>query len=85
MLLACNVGLAGFSLGMKGVERLIETFFRRFAGVDSTPDSLHCFLPFVPKKAGLDQCVPVIRQAIGDRLLNISPSYSKPVSVMVTS
>jgi hypothetical protein len=53
--------------------------------IDGAPASLHFFLPFVPKKAGPDQWVPVIRQAMGDRLLNVSPSYSKPSSVIVTS
>ena len=74
MLLAQDVGLTRLAFGMQGVERQIQTLFRRFPSIDSTPAKLHRdFFPLVPKKAGPDQWVPVTRQAIGDRLLKISP------------
>jgi hypothetical protein len=73
------IGFAGLPLSMQGVERLLETFFGRLAGVDSTANRranlAHFFGSFflVPKKAGPDQCVPVISQAIGERLLYFLP------------
>ena len=74
-----SIGFAGLPLRMERVEGLLETLFGRLAGVDSTANywaGLTHFLGsffLVPKKAGPDQCVPVISQAIGERLLYFLP------------
>ena len=77
MLLAQNVGFACLALRVQGIEALIETFFRRLAGVDRATHYLAVHrvfsAPLVPKKAGPDHCVPVIRFAIGDSFRKVSP------------
>jgi len=66
-------------VGHAGIEGLVEAFFGRFSCVNgaSSQRSLqrHFLVPFfaVPKKAGPDQWVPVIAQAIGERLLYFLP------------
>jgi hypothetical protein len=67
MALAQDVGLTGFSLGVEGIEGLLESFFRGFAGIDCAANpSGHGFR--TPKNRGPDHRVPVISRAIFDKL-----------------
>jgi hypothetical protein len=74
MLLAQDIRLTGFALRVQRVEGLIETFFRRLPRIDGAANAGwrgHLLLPLglVPKKAGPDQRVPVIRFAMADKPL----------------
>ena len=77
--LAQDLGFTCLPLGVKRIEGLVESLFGRLAGVNGASDlgsfQGHFFVPFfaVPKKAGPDQWVPVIAQAIGERLLYFLP------------
>jgi hypothetical protein len=65
--LAQDVGLTGLSLGVEGIEGLLQAFFGGFAGIDSAANpSGHGFR--TPKNRGPDHRVPVISLAIFDRL-----------------
>jgi hypothetical protein len=67
MALAEDVSLTGLSLGIEGIEGLLQPLFRRFAGIDGAANSSgHGFL--TPKNRGPDHRVPVISRAILDKL-----------------
>lgn len=79
--LACDVGMTGFPLRVQGIERLIEPFVCRNAGVDRATflghNGVHFALRSVltrPKNTGPDHCVPVMCLAAAERLLNLRPS-----------
>src|SRR5205814_7263989 len=75
--LACDEGLAGFSLGVERIEGHFQSFLGRLARVNGAS---HCppgigvhlasvaFGLFRTKKSGPDHRVPVIRRAISERL-----------------
>lgn len=79
-----HVGMAGFLLGVDGVERLVQTFVAGHTAVDGAAlapleDFAHLPAPFLlvvflaavdfnPKNTGPDQAVPVISLAMRDRL-----------------
>jgi hypothetical protein len=79
VLLAQGVGFTCFPLGVKGIEGLVEAFFGRFPSINCASGLRsfqgHFLIPFlaVPKKAGPDQWVPVIAEAMGTRLLYFLP------------
>ena len=79
-LLACDVGLAGFALGIEGVELLLQSLFAGLARVDRAaelPDDrlLHSDPRrfFKPKNRSPFQRVPVMARAIAD-----SDLYGRP-------
>jgi len=71
VLLALDVSLRGFALGVERVEGLFQALVRRFARVNGATDALvHwvSFFLFKPKKTGPDHLVPVMALAISVRL-----------------
>ena len=71
--LAADVGFAGLALGIERIKGSLETFLRRFAGIDGAANLAHsvaafCARRLVPKNAGPDQRVPVMTRAISERL-----------------
>ena len=67
MALTLDIGFTCLSLGVEGIEGLLQAFFGGFAGLDGAADpSGHGFRN--PKKRGPDHRVPVISRAILDRL-----------------
>jgi hypothetical protein len=63
MALAEDVCFTCLSLGIQGIEGLLQPLFRGFAGIDGAADpSGHGFL--TPKNNGPDHRVPVISRAI---------------------
>ena len=67
--LADDIGLACLALGIQRIERLIEAFVRRDAGVDGAAlfghDGVHlaprfCLFLVIPKNSGPDHWVPVM-------------------------
>ncbi len=70
--LAGDVGQSGILLRIEGIEGLVETLVAGNAAIDGAAfwgNKVHFRPPFTPKKAGPDQCVPVIARATADRLL----------------
>ncbi|YBW38421.1 hypothetical protein ACMYR2_0925 [Nitrobacter sp. TKz-YC01] len=94
MRLTSDIGLGCIILGIQRVELLIKAGVRRHPGIDRAPDNtvvvrLHVRtpLPFParrPKKRGPFQFVPVIANAIPDRLSKVLPSKAKPPSTAIT-
>jgi hypothetical protein len=73
--LAEDVSFARLSLGIQGIERLLQPLLGRFAGIDGAANpSSHGFR--TPKNRGPDHRVPVISRAILDRLEYVWPRYS---------
>lgn len=81
MLLAEDIGFYRLTLGMQGVEFLIEAFLRAFPGIDGDSDLLfgligvlfsprfHFFPRFLnPKNRGPDHAWPVMARAVAERL-----------------
>jgi hypothetical protein len=67
MALAEDVGFTGLSLGIQGIEGLLQPLFGRFAGINGAANpSSHGFR--TPKNRGPDHRVPVISRAILDKL-----------------
>ena len=72
------------ALGIKTFELHVQTFFGRFARINSAAffrgSRAQCLPPcallFNPKKAGPDQLLPVMASATFDRLLYRQPAYS---------
>jgi hypothetical protein len=78
MRLAADIGLGGIVLGIERIEVLFEPLVVRHAGIDGAANAFwgggrHCGRPFAdlsrnPKNFGPFQRVPVMAQAIRDRL-----------------
>ena len=79
-----DVGQSGILLRIEGIEGLVESFVTGDAAIDGTAfrsNKIHFRPPFTPKKAGPDQCVPVIARAAADGMpaLGISDLDRKSV------
>src|SRR4051812_2118134 len=98
MHLALDIGLAGFPLGVQGVEFQIQVMLSGLSGVDRTTKGLgfaiHAatsgacsFLPLLsrrPKNLGPFQFVPVMTRAIAVRLANVFSCQTYPSGTIVT-
>lgn len=81
MLLAGNISLAGFALGIERVEILLQLLFRALTGVYGTTDPAH---QLTPKNRGPDQCAPVMWRAMADSDRQALPSITYLPSITST-